>query len=332
MEGACLAAASLPDVMLDLRKIRRKKDEAVEASSRDASEESKETLSCAICLGSIETFLSACCMSCVCEGVFHRECLDKVPKAAPHALQADRRQCPYCRTEGTIVELHKEVHRMCPPGHKREWIEKRVRQMYTLSSSTRNDLEKAERDIRERTRVLGDQVNALRRIAGGPLLLESLLHPPPRPEFGLSPQGQTLCRSCGEGILYFSELATQACHCGSLYHAKCLQKIVEGVPAEKILCCPCCRNLGIVQEGVSVKELVATACMSSPRGESLDEARKAASDLHAGQMSCLARVEGHTKRVAAASRDPFGGLWKRGASSLHGPPKRRKTRLAYLPE
>jgi hypothetical protein len=327
MEGACLAAASVPDVMLDLWKIRRRKDEALESSPEEASEETKETLTCAICLGSIETFSSACCMSCVCEGVFHRECLECVPKVAPHALQADRRQCPYCRTEGTIVELHKEVHRMCPPGNKRERIEKRVRQMYTLTSSTRDDLEKAEREIRRRTLVLGDQVNELRRLPGGDLLVESLLYPPLQPELWRSPKGKTFCRSCGEGILSFSELSTQACHCSSLYHDKCLQKIVDGAPMEKIMCCPCCRNLGIVQEGVSVKELVSTACLSSPRGESLDKMRKEASDVQAGQMRFLAQLGGHMERVASK----LGSVWKRDASSLHGPLKRRKTQLAYLP-
>jgi len=328
MEDARLAAASdTPDVMVDLWKIFRGQDVEGSESPEDASGAAMETLSCAICLGSVETFSSASCMSCVCEGVFHKECLERLPVLAPHSLQGDRRQCPYCRAEGTIVELHKEVHRMCPPGNKRERVEKRVRQMWMLASSTREDLEETEREIRKRTRLLGDQVNALRRIPGGHILLEGLLYPPPRADAGRSSKGKTSCRSCGDGIMYFSDLSTQACHCGALYHWKCLQNIVERAPPEKILCCPCCRNLGIVQEGVSVKELVAAACLSSPRGETLEEAMKAALDIQGGQSRCLARMDGHSKRIASAIQ----GARERDGPFSQGPPKRRKTRLAFLP-
>jgi hypothetical protein len=327
MEEACLAAA-VPDAMLDLRKIRRRREAFGEPWSEEAaSEDSTETLTCAICLGSIENFVSASCMSCVCEGIFHKECLERVPTVEPHALHGDRRQCPYCRTRGTIVELHKEVYRMCPPANKRERVEKRVRQMWTLASSTRDSLEETERELRRMSRLLGERMNALRRLPGGAQRYEDLLYPPLRAGVAVPWTGKTLCRTCGEGIMGFSDLTTQACHCGALYHLRCLKNVCDRTPTEKIPCCPSCRSLGIVHEGVSVKELVSMACLSSPRGASSEEAREEASAIRAHQGKCLALLGEHVKRVEVAIR----GLRKREAPPSCEPSARRKPRLAYLP-
>ena len=328
MDAVCLAAAVVaPDAMLDLWRIRRRKTlTSIEAQGGD-SEGAVETLNCAICLGSIQNFVSASCMSCVCEGIFHTECLELLSTVTPHMQHADQRQCPYCRTVGTIVELHKEVHRMCPPSSKREFVEKKVRRMWVLPPSTRDSLEESERTIAKRSRLLGEQLNALQCLYGGNGVCEGLLHPPPS-HVAKTPAGSTLCRKCGQGIMDFSDLATQGCHCKALYHSKCLKEVVGGTPIEKIPCCLSCRSVGIVPEGVSVKELVAASCVS-PRTPPLKEALKEAADIKDQQARCLTRLAGHLKTVAAVTA----GLKKRDAapSANLGSQKRQRTRLAYLP-
>jgi len=216
---------------------------------------------------------------------------------------------------------------MCPPANKRERVEKRVRQMWTLASSTRECLEKTERELRKMSRLLGERMNALRRLPGGAQRYEDFLYPPLRVGAVVPLTGKTLCRTCGEGIMCFSDLTTQACLCGALYHSRCLKNISDRTPTEKIPCCPSCRSLGIVHEGASVKELVSMSCLSSPRGASSEEARKEASDIRAHQGRSLVLLEEHVRRVEVAIR----GLRKRDAPLSCEASERRKPRLAYLP-
>jgi len=295
-------------------------------SSQSTVGELKDTLTCAICLGSIEKFVSASCVSCVCEGIFHTECLARVPTIASHAVHGGCMRCPCCRSVGDLVELHKEVHRMCPPGNKRESVDRRVRQLWLLSSNLREALEETERELRRSTRLLGERVNVLKGLPDGNILVEGLLYPSARRDAGTTLAGTTLCRLCGEGIMNFSELMTQACHCNALYHSECLKKVVDLAPPDKIPCCLSCRSLGIAQGVVSVKELVTSACLSSPRSILLDDAHREASEIREQQTRCLERLREHLKTVDAA----VSGLKKRGAPRM-GDQRRSRLRLAYLP-
>lgn len=325
MEPMCLTAP--PDAMMDLMRIRKK-------TFGKSLDDEKETLPCAICLCPISHFSSASCMSCVCEGVFHTECLERIQPLASHVLHGEERQCPYCRTVGSIVKLHKEVHRMCPPGGKRERVEKRLRLMWKLSPSARDTLEATERDIRKKSRHLGERLHALKLLHGGPSVYEGLLYPFSQAVATALPDA-TLCRKCGEGIVDFSDLTTQACHCNALYHSKCLSELVDATPVAMVPCCLVCKSIAFVPNGVSVKELMVTVCAShrgastAPRTPSMDEVLKEASQLREEQAKCLARLSVHLKTVSEKTKS-----LKRvvdAAPSHIVPQKPKKTRLAYLP-
>ena len=57
---------------------------------------------CCICLSSVESLQLLSCLSCVCEGVFHEDCLERVPRTEEGALL---RRCPNCREPGSKVRV-----------------------------------------------------------------------------------------------------------------------------------------------------------------------------------------------------------------------------------
>lgn len=215
--------------------------------------EKKDTLTCAICLDNITWFSSACCLACVCEGVFHVECLRKVPKIDTHPEHGDLRICPYCRAKGFEISLEQALQAAHPQADVRSGAEAQIRKLTAACTEPqpRPLLLATEGRIRE-LRCRLDQV--LSRVRGASETeFRQCLHPAEttrRPELA----GSTLCQLCGAGVADFSDLFSQACECCALFHRGCLLKLAAEAPADRVPCCPQCSKVVVEAAGVSVKQ------------------------------------------------------------------------------
>ena len=302
--AAPLLAAEVVDLMKELKTI---------LYGEDAAElEAKDTLNCAICMGSISDFSTASCMSCVCEGVFHKGCLERVKSVL------GQRRCPYCRTEGRILSLQ----RVCPPYNNREDVERRIWRVD--SQPLRDQLVANEKEIWRRTKMLSDGLGELKMLPGGENAYLRLLHKPAVLETNTTPH-TTYCRVCNEGIMSFSDMMTQCCQCCAVYHPSCLKTVEVGAASEDIVCCLGCKSVDILPEGVKVKSLVAASLSTLARNTSHEEEHREANEILEGQHKRLVQLEIRLRRVADA-------ISRLGAPEELGcPARKRRRRLAYLP-
>jgi len=317
------AAAATPtkemDLMKELRAILEGKVFSRDGDAAKVSEET-ETLSCAICMCAIEDFFDACCMTCVCEGVYHRDCIQRVERT--QGAQTSR--CPYCRTEGEVSSLYQS----CLPSARRETLERSIR---TLSApDLRRTLLSNEEEIRKRSQTLSERLARLKRLKGE-AAYASIVHVAAELQPVEAPH-TTMCLVCRQGILDFSDLTTQRCECSALYHPACLKRAVESAPAEKILCCFGCRKADVSPEGVPVKALVAARVGVRPSAAAPEAQLREAEAISEGQRERLAQLETALAKVA----DATSGLDASAAESAPGseqagPAKKRRRRLSYLP-
>ena len=303
MASSLLAADDTVDHLRELKTI---------LSGGEAAESDvKETLNCAICMGSISDFFAASCMSCVCEGIFHKDCLERVESAL------GRRRCPYCRTEGRILSLH-------VPYNSRELVERRIWRVE--SQLLRQKLVENEGEIVKRTKLLSEGLCRLKKNPGGEDVYSKLLHPPAVPKRKRTPY-KTFCSLCDEGIMSFSDLMTQCCQCCALYHPSCLKTIESGECPENILCCVECKSVDILPEGVAVKSLMAASLPEPSRSASKGIAPVEANEILEGQLRRLAQLELRLRRV----EDCIERLACIAEPREESPARKRHRRLAYLP-
>jgi hypothetical protein len=306
MATPLLAAEEMVDLIKELKTILYGKESAEEAE--------KETLNCAICMCSISDFFTASCMSCVCEGVFHKGCLERVEQVM------GRRKCPYCRTEGSILSLQ----RVCPPYNNREVVEQRIRRVE--SQGLREGLVQNEKEILRRMKVLTESLHQLKQLPGGEETYSRLLYTPAFLKMKTTPN-TTFCSVCHEGIMSFSDMMTQCCQCCAVYHPSCLKSVEVGARSEDILCCVGCKSVDILPEGVKVKSLLAASLPTLCRDSSQEEERREANEILEGQNKRLAQLDVRLRRVA----DAIFRL-KDVKNSREGcPARKRRRRLAYLP-
>ena len=245
-------------------------------------------------------------------------------------MQANRRRCPYCRSIGSVLELHKELHRLHPPNNPREREEKVIARLSAAVPEMRPALHDAEASIRRKRRLLGLHLGALKRCCER--TYDRLLFPGRRASKGGSPRsGGTWCGACGEGIRDFSCLSSQACGCGALYHATCLQRVVSETPDDRIPCCPSCSSASIIFEGVPLKRVAreaasAATVASSPCGETRAEGAGLAQEVRQQQGLQLEHLNRLLRLVASARLGLGAGEVVRDAA-----PKRRRGLLAHLP-
>ena len=269
----------------------------------------ESSLGCAICLSVIECFEEAACMTCVCEGLFHRRCLERLPQGAEA-----RRRCPYCRREGRILSLQQELSDEHVPTGRQEarllalrLVTEEDRTLASLLLGAEEKLARQHCRLEEELRRLGAEQ--------GPWNLRQLLFPPPANVWarwcrggggggGGGGCGGALCCLCGAGVQDFSSLATQGCRCQALFHSACLARLQGRTPPGRVACCPRCGSGAVLPEGAAVKELLRDR--QARRGLSAEEARRGAERLQRRQERQLVRLRGQRRLVA-------GRLTKTGA-------------------
>ena len=261
-----------------------------------------ETLSCAICLASIERFDEASCMSCVCEGVFHIACLARVPVDARCA-----RRCPCCRQRGEILSLDDALHEERALTCRTE-----VMQLGKLTPENDAMLRRAQRELEQKYADLEEGLVELRMQQGNAGLLP-LLFPAcrgaartfcafaaPWRSFGAS----TRCQLCHQGILEFSSLATQACKCQALFHATCLSSLLKRTPRDRLVVCARCGCSTVSPECLAVKELLRYGQLrrgwldESVAGSHRQEAKRRVLQLRKRQQRQLSQLNHQLELVA----------------------------------
>jgi len=254
----------------------------------------ESSLGCAICLSVIDCFEEAACMTCVCEGLFHRRCLERLPQGAEA-----RRRCPYCRREGRILSLQQELSDEHVPTGRQEARLLALRLAKEEDGALASLLLGAEEKLaRQHCRLEKE----LRRLGAeqGPWKLRQLLFPPPANVWARWCRGGgcggALCCLCGAGVQDFSSLATQGCPCQALFHAACLAQLQGRTPPGRVACCPRCGSGAVLPEGAAVKELLRDR--QARHGLSGEEARSRAARLQRRQERQLAWLRGQRRLVA----------------------------------
>lgn len=169
---------------------------------------------CCICLSSVESLQLLSCMSCVCEGVFHKDCLERVPRTEGGGLL---RRCPNCRVPG------------------RKILVKEVLDAYLGARG----LDEAEAGPSEATRLrrhLRARTQQLQKLTRGSELASGLLFATlPRAPFRFlsrrAPEGLR-CAFCRGLLETFRDVCLLDCSCSALAHASCIEaarkKVVDG--------------------------------------------------------------------------------------------------------
>ena len=308
--------------------------ETSESQSRQRCPKSEDTLACCICLDSIKSFSETSCMSCVCEGIFHKECLGLVSVTSLHPMRGELRQCPYCRTLGTVVELREELAMICPPANKRAAVEKRISFLGRYFASSAKAMKEREAEILKKVTYLGDVMNRLRSDGSdGEKWYSSLVHPCGgirRRKRGIVGGEGTFCQICEEGILDFSELSSQACRCRALYHQACLTAASskQPPPQDRIPCCPVCLGLSIIPEGISLKEVARNSFRGSPLKNSLADMKKEVKVLEADQVRFARELDVSIRRACSAYKQKKQEEAQQKERLAQNAPKRRRI---YLP-
>lgn len=189
---------------------------------------------CGICLGPIEVFKQLSCLSCVCEGVFHAGCLEKVPRSA---TDEPLRRCPNCRAPGEQL------------------LVKDVLDAYMGAAEEPDD---ESMELARLRRHLRARAHALRTLACS-RHAKNLLRQLPTPPTRFLPRGATegmRCALCRGLLATFRDVSLLSCSCRSLVHGACLDATMGRPPTDAGLwLCEDCQEPFLDPPAVGVKAL-----------------------------------------------------------------------------
>ena len=178
---------------------------------------------CCICLSSVESLQRLSCMSCVCEGVFHEACLEKVPTTEEGGL----RRCPNCRSPGRKIRVTDVLGAYLGV----EGLEEEGRP---------SEVSRLRRHLRVRTQQLRKLTRGSERARG---LLATLSRGPFRFLSRRAPEGLR-CSFCRGLLETFRDVSLLDCSCSALAHSACVDEArrmasAGGEGASLLLCDRC---------------------------------------------------------------------------------------------
>jgi hypothetical protein len=140
---------------------------------------------CSICLCAVEDVSRLQCLSCVCEGVFHETCLERLQK-----MDSGLRRCPHCRREGRRISVKTVLDAYLGAGDE--------------------DLLRLKKHLRARLKALRTQET-----------VKSLSRKSFRVLPWTAPEGIRCCL-CSGLVETFRDVSLLGCSCCALVHASCM--------------------------------------------------------------------------------------------------------------